>query len=269
MTDKKGGFDPVCFFAKRNDKISASVGQVGALSVPGSTVLDISTGPRLTYTRSVNPTWPFYIRTVPSPELLDAFKRVMKSCGLTYLTARIREFQAMKLVLVVQILAVKCLLGTSFVYHHVKTISPGLRKVVFYYSLYVAVTCQRSNSRPTTSFNLEFEDQPRKIWAARNLLTSPLSQARLRAKFSTEALCSVESTPRLATNHLTLMASGITETFPYKPFNVFLIIFSRCPAHLSKNTVDGDALQAAKRTLIVEAPRLHSIQSKERERLPN
>lgn len=135
MTDDEGSFDPDCFFAKRDYKLSAPVGRDNAVSFPRSTVLDTGARPDLIHKRLVDPAWPSYIRPIQSSRLLDASKRVIRSCDLIYLTVGIGEFRARVSFLVVQSLPVDCLLGRSLIDYHVKAIVPELRKIVFYHSL--------------------------------------------------------------------------------------------------------------------------------------
>lgn len=72
--------------------------------------------------------------------------------GLIHLTVRIGEYPAKVTFLVVQQLAVDCLLGTLYMDSGVKAILPGIRKVLFYHSLSVAITGQSllpSRKRPS------------------------------------------------------------------------------------------------------------------------
>lgn len=159
VADKKGSLNPACFFAKRNYKLFATVRSDGAVSIPLNTVLDTGAGPSPSRKRRNFLTKHFYIRRVLSPRLLDAVKRVRKSCGLMQLNIRIGEFQARPPFLVVQILAVDCLLGTSFINQHVEAILAELRKVMSYQSFSVARAAERSLTKPKTSITFELEER--------------------------------------------------------------------------------------------------------------
>lgn len=158
----------------------------------------------------------------------------------------------------VQNLAVDCLLGTSLIDHHVEAILPGLRKAVFYHSSSVAITCQRSLIKPKASFTLELERKSRIIQTTRKITTPPVSQPKVQAQCPTGKLCSVHNIPRLATKHLTLMANGIMNIFPHKPFNRLLSNYSSRPVHL-ETTVIGHDLEAPERTFTVDALKLHLL----------
>lgn len=116
--------------------ISASVGRDGAVPTPLNTVIDTGLKPDLIHKRNSDPAQRSHILLVQSPRLFDAPKRVMRSCSFIYLTTRIEGFRVRVPLLTVQNLAVDCLLGTSFFDYHVKRILPGLRKAVFYHSLF-------------------------------------------------------------------------------------------------------------------------------------
>lgn len=79
-------------------------------------------------------------------------------CGFIYLTIRMGEFRVKVPFRVVQNLAVDRVPGTSFVEHHVNIFLPRLRKLVFYCSISVALTGQRSLTKPETSLARELEN---------------------------------------------------------------------------------------------------------------
>lgn len=47
IMDEEGSFDPVCFFAKRNFKIFATIGPYAAMSIPLDAVPEAGPGPKL------------------------------------------------------------------------------------------------------------------------------------------------------------------------------------------------------------------------------
>lgn len=161
-----------------------------------------------------------------------------------------------------QNLAVDCVLGTSCIDLHVEAVIPGLQKVVSYHTLSVTITDQRFSIEPKISVALVLEDRSQKIRRTRKATIRLLSQAERQAHCSTEGLCFVQSTPRLATEHLTLMASEIKNIFPHKNFYVLLSNFSSRPIHLSKSLLIGHELEVPKRIPIADAPKPHLLQSK-------
>lgn len=181
-------------FAKRNYKISASVELDGAILIPPNTVFDTGAGPNLTQKREMDLTWHSYIRSVQNPNLLVGSKQLMSSCRPNYLTVSIGDFQGRVLFFMIQNLAVFCLLGTSFIDHHVKNILSGLWKVVFHHSPSLAITGQRSLPKPKTSLTFELEDRSEKIRTKRRVTTLPMSQAKVQAQCPTGGLRSVQKT---------------------------------------------------------------------------
>ena len=124
----------ICFFKKQNYKISATVGQRRAVMRAITPVLDSEEGPNLIRLRCVADSWRPSIKSVRSPPLIDASNRSMRALGEIPLYVRIGEFTARVPFLVVTSLAVDCILGTTFLDGHVKTILPPQRKVIFYRS---------------------------------------------------------------------------------------------------------------------------------------
>lgn len=172
----------MCFSAKGNRKLSASVGQNGASSLLASTVLDTGPGPNAVYKRRADPVWHAHIRPVQSPTLLKASKRVTNFCRLIYLTVCTGEFGAAVPFFAVQSLAVEFLLETSFTDHFVKATLPGLRKATFYPSRSVAIIGKRSFTkpqasldRPKASFTLKLKDRSQKNRTTRRVIILPMS----------------------------------------------------------------------------------------------
>lgn len=188
----------------------------------------------------------------------------MNFCGLIYLTVRTGDYLARTSFLVVQIRAVDSLPGASFTYHHVKALLPELQKGAFYHPLSVAIIGQRSRTEPKTSLTVELEDQSREIRTTRKITNRPVSQTKVQEHRPTEIPCSLHSSPRPKTKHLALMTNMITEIFPGNCFNVLLSNLFPCPAHLSKRTITGHALQALERSLTSHAPKPHLLQFKKK-----
>lgn len=229
----------------RNYKLISSVGRHNVVSIPARTEPDTGADLYLTHKRRLHPAWHSYTPSVQSPRLLDKYKRVMRSCGLTYLIVRIGEFWARVPLLVVQIFAVDSLPGTSFIDLNVKAIFSELRRTIFYYHSFVATVILRSLTRLKASLINELQNQSRKAQTTRNITIRPASKAKVRAHPPTGELCSVQSIPRLATKHLTSKANGIVDIFPHILFNVLLSNFNPCPVQLSRSTVTGHVFKAS------------------------
>lgn len=160
----------------------------------------------------------------------------MKFCGFIYLTVRIVASRAKVPLLVVQSLAVDCLLALPLTDHHVKLILPAVWKNVFYLSPVVAMHWQRSHTKPNTSFNFELEVRSREFQTTLNMTIPPVSQANLQAQFPFVWLCSVQNTPTLLTKHFTITANRVIDIFLHKPFNLLLSNFpSFLPHPLNKH----------------------------------
>lgn len=71
-------------------------------------------------------------------------KRVISTWGLIQLTTRTEKFRARIPFLVVQNLAVDCILGILYIEYHVKAILPEIWKVLFDHFSSAAITGQRS-----------------------------------------------------------------------------------------------------------------------------
>lgn len=107
VTDEEDSSDSVCFLAKRNYKLSPSAGRNGAVSIQVNTVLGIGAELSLVHKTRIGPARHSHIHPVQSPRILEASKRMMKSCELMCLTVRIGDCRARVQFLVAQNLAVE------------------------------------------------------------------------------------------------------------------------------------------------------------------
>ena len=130
----------ICFFEKKNYKVTATVGQRRALMRAITQVLDSGAGPNLIHLRCVAEPWRAAIKSARSSPPIDASNRSMKALGELKLHVRLGEFCARVPFLVLTNLAVDCIPGTTFLDRHVKAILPPQSNVLFHHAPSVTLT---------------------------------------------------------------------------------------------------------------------------------
>lgn len=114
----------MCFFTTEKGKLPATVGRDSTVSIEVSTVLATSVKPDLSREKMIDRARHFFILSVQSLELLDAYKEMVKFYDGIHNTTRIGGLRASVPLLVVEILAGHCLLGTLFTDQQVYSIKP-------------------------------------------------------------------------------------------------------------------------------------------------
>lgn len=82
----------------------------------------------------------------------------------------------------------------------------------------------------------------RKIRLVKGVTTPLMRQALVRAATLVGLLCFLQNSPKTAHKNLTLMAQGIMDVVPEKPFSAKLSNFRHRSVHIPKHTVVGLAL---------------------------
>ena len=115
----------------RNYKAHLSVGRSHKCMTTATGVLDTGARPNLLHLRKLSSPWIERIQRIPVPTLVDAKRRPKNVMGALPLIGQIGQFKALVTFLVVTNMAVDCILGTSFIDRHVKTIYPRQRRIAF------------------------------------------------------------------------------------------------------------------------------------------
>ena len=178
--------------------------------------------------------------------IVDASNRQKQPIGILPLWLRLRQFQARMRFLFVSKMATTCILGTSFIDRFVKAIIPGRRKVVLYHSPVVAIVGSQS---PTTYGNApdtagdHTKTVSKKLKVVKPLSIPPMTRAPVTLQ-SDRGLCFLQSNPKMALKQLSLMASGIKDIYPNKPFEVIVANFGHTPFKLARNAIVGLAIES-------------------------
>ena len=144
-------------------------------------------------------------------------------------------------------MATTCILGTSFIDRFVKAIIPGRRKVVLYHSPAVAIVGSQS---PTTYGNAPDPAGDRtktvsnKLKVFKPLSIPPMTRATVTAQSDRGGVCFLQLNPKMALKQLSLMASGIMDIYPNKPFEVIVANFGHTPFKLARNAIVGLAIES-------------------------
>ena len=243
-------------------------------------VLDSGAGPNLIHLQCVAESWRPSIKSVQSPALIDASNRAMKALGEISLFDRIGEVMARILFLVVMGILVDCILGTTFVDHHVKAILPPQRMALFHDAPAVALVWttpsrhERKMASRSTAQKQPPSDKPeqnevalpantpsRKIRLVERATIPPMPQALLRFTTPVEDLCFLKNPPKPAHKNLTLMAHGVMDVVPDKQFSVMPSNFGHRSINILKNTVFSLALPSPTHILTLGEVGRRSIRS--------
>ena len=223
-----------------------------------------------------------------SPALIDASNRAMKALREIPLFVRIGDFVGRVPFLMVTSLAVDCILGTTFLDRHVKAILPPQRKIVFHDAPPVALVGttpsrhDRKMASRSTAHQLPQSDKPerrqvafsantpsRKIRLVRGVTIPPMTLAMVRAATPVGGICFLQNPPKTAHNNLTLMAQGVMDVVPEKPFSVMFSNFGHRAVHIPKHTVVGLALSSPTHILTLGESAAEAAEAKEGGRIFN
>ena len=206
-----------------------------------------------------------------SPPLIDASNRSMKAFGELKLHVQIGALCARVPFLVVTNLAVDCILGTTFMGHHVKAIIPPQMKFLFHHAPSVALTAvtpsrhdrkmasrgpsqqlpQEENSADRKRAQFPTNVLSRKIRMVKGVTIPPMTQAMVRVATPVGGLCFLQNHPKTAHKNLCLMAQVVMGLFPGEPFTVLVSNFGNGAVHVPKHTVVGLALPSPTHILTI------------------
>lgn len=197
-----------------------------SLIIPMTTVLDTGAGPNIINMSVLPAAWKSAIRPVAAPHLLDASNKPLRCLGTLGFHVRIGEFRTGIRFMVVGSLAVDCVLGTTFIDQQIRAIFPSDRKVVFHHGPPVTIvgrTLPKTEQRLKPSMSsqaLPFEPRSRKIHLSSQVTITPKSHVYARVQCPTGGLCFVQNHPKLLLKHMVLIANGIMDIRPHRPFMV-------------------------------------------------
>ena len=201
-------------------------------------VLDTGAGPNLVHSKILPYGWQSKLEPYASnTRIVDASNRPMQPIGTLPLWVRLGQFQARIRFLVVSNMATTCILGTSFIDRFVKAIIPGRRKVVLYHSPAVAIVGSQSpaiNGNAPDPAGDHTNTVSNKLKVVKPLSIPPMTKATVTVQSDRGGLCFLQPNPKMATNQLSLMASGIMDIYPNKPFEVLVANFGHTPVLLMK-----------------------------------
>ena len=220
--------DTVCLTKKRSYKVSVTLGYNLTHMQCTQAVLDTVAGRNLVHSRILPYGWQSKLETyAPNTSIVNASNRPMQPIGILPLWLRLGQFQARIRFLVFSNMATTCILGTSFIDRFVKAIILGRRKVVLYHSPAVAIFASQS---PTTYGNApragdSTETVSNKLKVVKPLSITPMKRATVTVQSDRGGLCFLQPNPKMALKQLSLMASGIMDIHPNKPFEVIVANF--------------------------------------------
>ena len=240
--------DPLCFLKYRNYKVSVSIGCSQAAMVPSTGVLDTGAGPNLIHVKVLPANWKQYLRPPSGPPLIAANRHRLNAIGEIPLYRLLGEFRAKVHFAVVTDMAVTCILGTTVIDRFVKSILPGPRLIHLHVVPPVAIIGSTTDSSQKTSDQTNHARSPptatnsNKIHLAKAVRIPAMSEDQVLARSDQSELCFLQNHPKLARKHNSLMANGVMDIVPGRPFRVLISNFSDKRLRFHKNTVVGLAL---------------------------
>jgi len=255
---------PISLFKKRNYKIGISVGVQASITHPVTCVLDTGAGPNLINKDFLPPSWTDKIRPAQDPGLIAATRQAVSIEGVILLHVRVGELRVRVWFGVVSKLAVPALLGTSFIDSFIRAILPLDRKILPLHSPPVAILDSYTSSAVTlASGALDKEGREDKALAedketqdldaflsskptsegdtfcpvrvARSRSIPPMTTARVLVSSSALGLHFLSTHKNLVKNRLALLAQGVMEIVPHKPFYVAVSNFGSKPIQIPKH----------------------------------
>ena len=242
--------EPVMVMKYVNYKVSMTIGVIPSHMVSLTTVLDTGAGPNLVSTLVLPEKWKRYLQVESNlPPIRDASNNRIRTVGTISLHVRIGELRCRVRFIVVTNLAVDCILGTSFIDQYVEAIRPRKRAIQFVDNSRTPIVGKTLSTRKTENNSPKSENQSvptvsNKIRLCKAVRIPPMTQATVQVQSAKAGLCFLQNHPRVITKRLSLMANGVMDIVPKRPFTVIISNFSSNSVTLPRNMVIGLALPA-------------------------
>ena len=229
----------------RNYKVAASIGFGKTELRPVPTVLDTGCGPNLVSVSHLPENWRDYL--LPrgeEPRLHSASHTPLVVLGRIRMTVQLGTFAIRTVFLVVRTLAVPLLLGTAYTNRYVKSIQCMDRVVHLLDGSSVAIQSAHGegpNGAPPPPPR-ETRAPSNKVRVAHALRIESLCEAEVWVQTHVGGLSFLQSAAGPHLEKGILMANGVADPIPNKPFRVRVMNLSRVPRFLPKGMVLGYAM---------------------------
>lgn len=147
-----------CFFKTQNGKVDVGTGRSLQLIFSRTAELDTSAGQKLVSARKIPRSWLPNVHPISAPPLVSAKKQRPYVLVSISLIVTVGQLNVRVTFLFVANLSNDVILGTSFTDHHVKSILPRHRKVMFYNSPSVCIVGSTQAQRRNIGTNFSGRD---------------------------------------------------------------------------------------------------------------
>lgn len=208
-------------------------------------VLDTDAGPNLVYPKVLPPGWEGQVKARKIPKITDGSRRPMTIRGVPPLHIQLRRMTVRTRFLVCPSVGGEAILWASFINRYVKAIYRESKRVAFHQEPSLAI----ERARPIPSARTPAGKFPKrklsnKVRLAKAICHSPMTEVAATALCQSAGLVSLQNHPKLINEHLFLMANGVSDVIPDRPFAGTLSNFSEKPTRLRKGTVVGITMPA-------------------------
>ena len=183
------------------------------------------------------------------PPIRDASNNRIRTVGTISLHVRSGKLRYRVRFIVVTNLAVDCILGISFIDQNVEAIRPPRRTIQFvdHSRTPIVGTTFSTRKKEKNTPKLESQSVPtvsNKIRLCKAVRIPPMTQFTVEVQSAKARLCFLLNHPKVITKRLSLMANGVMDIVPKRPFAVIMSNFSSSSVTLPRNMVFGLALPA-------------------------
>ena len=239
----------VCMLSGGNYKVDVTVGRKGTM-LPLRATLDTGAAPNLINQDALPADWLSAVRPVNILPFISASKHRLAVRGVLRLTVRIGHLRANVDFFVVPSIATPCILGTTFSDRFVQGIFPQTRKVTFTHGGAVSIVSSSAKPCRTIASQRTSRSPPRprsppkgltpkrtdlpKVYLAKTTRLPARTTILVSATADLAGLHYLRNRPDMMVKHGSLMANGVVDVSPHRPFQVAITNFMDSAVTLPK-----------------------------------
>lgn len=231
----------VTLFQKRNYKVCLTIGIQPSVMRPVIGILDTGAGPNLVAKDFLPSEWQQRIKPIRDPGLVAATKEAMVLQEMILLCVRLGDLEVRAWFGVVDRLAVRLLLGTSFIDRFVKAIFPQDKCLLPMQSKPVAIIDEVTKAVDVGAVEKKLSDEGDEtgknhtIWVAQGRHIAPMTTSKVLVNSTAPGRSYIVTHPRLTNRRMSLVAQGLMDITARRPFYVLVSNFGRTSIHLPKH----------------------------------
>ena len=221
-------------FESLNFKVRGSVGTLPHALHPNHMVVDTGSGPNLVRTGFLRHSWRRLVEPAPDAQLVGATNATIPIRGIIPLYVRLGDHLARIWFGVTDTLPVDVVLGTHYQRRCLSGIFPSAMRIRPLRSRPIPILDSADHSNVAALVD-NAEPIDKVVRVARQVVLPPLSETPILVRTSAVGLVTLYPHVRCLHKRLTLLAAGVMDVEPMRPFYVLVANLSRSPCHLPKN----------------------------------